>query len=554
MAGNRGGGNGSINHPLTGVPYDAESGAKLWNRTQNYGSYLVSFAPLPNDTEREIIFGEDVPTDEGGFDRGYSAGYMAEFDLDATRSLLCERVVSVLSTPPTNPLSYERYIVGPSATGRWAGFENHLAFALPDINRRGLSWVFRKPLGDEICVIGDTGWFRYDALIEEWIAWPPNTFQQLLDTTGPFDGSTVGYVPTWDGTNLVLQPISGSLTPHALGSHTDTVLGTPGAGEDNYVVSWDNSTSKYVLAPPPTAGPHTIGSHSDANVPSPTNLQVFSWDTATSKWIARTILLTDLITGGIGTAGQVLTSNGATASFQTPAATPASASLFGVGIRHPLLADNQAGNQGNANYISSPNTAVCQARWSNPSGIMESTPGLGYGNIKIPVGYSRAIFYCRIRRFPNAVAPKWENLQFCVVRKNLNFGGGSPSLYLYQPFGMFGGSETVTNQQILPDGNFCWPWEDTVAPPTSGPINLDGTFEARLLGRPLTYTDQVYVQTNGFTYQSMPIDVVAGRVYGICAKWTNCPATGTAGSSVSGGAGNGQAVFVFDEWGCYLYV
>ena len=554
MAGNRGGGNSRILHPITETPYDAESGQKTWVRGQNYPAHLVSFAPLPNDTEREIIFGEAVPdgTEEGNeFARGYSSGYMADWDIDATRSLLCERVVSVLSDPPTNPLSYERYIVGPSATGRWAGFENHLAYALPDPNRRGLSWLFRKPLGDEICVIGDTGWFRYDALIDEWIAWPPNTFQQLLDTTGPFDATTIGYVPTWDGTNLVLQP-SGSFTPHALGSHTDTVFGTPGAGEDTYVVSYDFATNTYVLAPPSAAGPHTIGSHSDANVPSPTNLQVFSWDSGTSKWIARTILLTDLITGGIGTAGQVLTSNGATASFQTPAATPASAALFGVGIRHPLMPDNQAGNLGNANYISGVDTAVCQVRWSNPAGIMETTAGLGYGNIKIPVGYTKARFYCRIAY--TGGFSQWENLQFCVVKKNLNFGGSSPSLYLYHPFGIFGGSGTAKNTRQFPDGNFCWPWDDTVPPPTSGPINLNGTFEARLLGRPLLYTDQVYLRANGYVYESMPVDVVAGTVYAVAAKWTVGPPSGGAGSSVSGGAGNGQAVYVFDEWGCYLYV
>lgn len=553
MAGNRGGGNARILHPITETPYDAESGQKTWVRGQNYSAHLVSFAPLPNDTEREIIFGESVPagSEEGNeFERSYSAGYMADWDIDATRSLLCERVVSILSTPPTNPLSYERYIVGPAATDRWSGFENHLAFALPDMNRRGLSWVFRKPLGDEICVIGDTGWYKFDGLIEEWVPWPPNTFQQLLDTTGPFNGSTVGYVPTWDGTNLVLQPSGGA---HSLGSHTDTVFGSPGAGEDTYVVSWDAGTSSYVLAPPPTAGPHTIGSHSDANVPAPTDKQVFSWDTATSKWVARTILLTDLIVGGIGTAGQVLTSNGTTASFQTPATAPASSALFGVGIRHPLLADNQAGNQGNANYISSVNTAVCQARWSNPVGIMESTAGLGYGNIKVPIGFTKARFYCRIRYFPNASFTQWQNLQFCVVKKNPNFGGGSPSLYLYHPFGLFGGSDIVKNTRQFPDGNFCWPWDDVTAPPTSGPINLDPTFEARLLGRPLLYTDQVYIQTNGFNYESLPVDVTPGTVYAIAAKWTIGPPTGGAGASVSGGAGNGQAVYIFDEWGCYLY-
>lgn len=61
----------------------------------------------------------------------------------------------------------------------------------------------------------------------------------------------LGYIPDLTG----LQ---------AFNEHTDTNFGTPGAGQDGYVVKWNNGTSRYVLAAASLVA-HTLSQHTDAS-------------------------------------------------------------------------------------------------------------------------------------------------------------------------------------------------------------------------------------------------------------------------------------------------
>lgn len=527
----------------------------IWIRNQQYASNFLSVPELPNDSADQHIFGESPN----------SKGYASDYDIDALHSLLVEKVVSqTTTTPPSPPVEYARYIIPTGATGRWAGLTDHIAFAVADFETNSWKWIFRKPFGGEIAyVVEDNNWYWYNSATPAWEIAAfgggsgVDNYQDLVDTTGPFDGTTDGYVPMFNfgsGNMELVDPATLPVPPHALGSHSDTQW-TTGAGVDGYVVAWNQGLLKFTLVAVGGGTPHALGSHTDTVFTAVATGDIVYWDG--TNWINRAPLLTDVISGGMGTTGQVLTTNGTVASFQNPAAAPAaSQSLFGCALRHPLIVDQQSGNFGDATFNKFPNVDVVSARWSNPAGIMESTAGLGYGNIKIPAsGYTQAIFFAKIR---NISATAYTNFSLCVVKKNPRYGPSSPSPWLYVPFGLFGaadGLNTNANQFFSVVGvspGYCWQWDDSGPPPTSGPVVFDSTYEARLISRPILGI--ATIQSTGYLFHSSALTVTPGTVYAIAAGWTGGGPNAGAGQSVTGGDGPAQPTHdIFDEWGVYLY-
>jgi hypothetical protein len=110
--------------------------------------------------------------------------------LDAVTQLA---VVSVSASPPGEPLSGERHIVGASASGAFAGHENEIA-AFQDGG-----WVF---LSSQI------GWRAWNADEEELLVWTGSAWSALSagggsgegDVDGPDGGVADGEVALFDGT------------------------------------------------------------------------------------------------------------------------------------------------------------------------------------------------------------------------------------------------------------------------------------------------------------------------------------------------------------------
>lgn len=76
---------------------------------------------------------------EDGWDDSYNLDFQK---LDALVQLA---VISILSTPPGSPAAEDRYIVGPTATGAWAGQEEKIAVWTKKEDPDSRAWVFLTP-------------------------------------------------------------------------------------------------------------------------------------------------------------------------------------------------------------------------------------------------------------------------------------------------------------------------------------------------------------------------------------------------------------------------
>lgn len=67
------------------------------------------------------------------------------------------------NTPPGGPSIGDRYIVGPSPTGAWAGKSNYLA------QWTGTSWVLFAPqAGQVVFSVADNAWYDYVTAVTKW--------------------------------------------------------------------------------------------------------------------------------------------------------------------------------------------------------------------------------------------------------------------------------------------------------------------------------------------------------------------------------------------------
>jgi hypothetical protein len=70
-----------------------------------------------------------------------------------------------LTAPPASPASGDRYIVGPSATGAWAGKDGQIALYINS------GWAFYAPKKNWLCVVEDEGKLIRCTQVSPSIAW-----------------------------------------------------------------------------------------------------------------------------------------------------------------------------------------------------------------------------------------------------------------------------------------------------------------------------------------------------------------------------------------------
>lgn len=123
-----------------------------------------------------------------------------------------------LTSPPGSPTTGDRYIVGGSATGDWAGKDDQIA------TYDGDGWVFRAP---------NEGWFCWVADESEIYFYSSSSWGALGDVLG------AGYLPLVGGTltgDLVLEETSPSIRWGDTNINGDTLIQTSGA---NFQISVD---------------------------------------------------------------------------------------------------------------------------------------------------------------------------------------------------------------------------------------------------------------------------------------------------------------------------
>jgi len=79
-----------------------------------------------------------------------------------------------LTSPPSSPTKGDRYIVGPSATGDWAGHDNDIAWY------DGTTWQFDTPVEGWQCWVKDEDkFYYYDANSSSWITYPVDEINSI---------------------------------------------------------------------------------------------------------------------------------------------------------------------------------------------------------------------------------------------------------------------------------------------------------------------------------------------------------------------------------------
>lgn len=130
-----------------------------------------------------------------------------------------------------------------------------------------------------------------------------------VDLTGLADNNILRYDSASGNWLVEALPAGGA---HDLNSatHTDVNFGAPGAGEDGYAVVWNNATSKYILSAVAGGGAHALlsATHSDTTASAVSRGSIIIGD-STPKWIEL----------AVGTAGQVVGTDGTDTSWVTPA-------------------------------------------------------------------------------------------------------------------------------------------------------------------------------------------------------------------------------------------
>lgn len=293
-------------------------GTKVYVKNQYYHSALTyTLEKAPTTAESQSNTGVEDGTNVGSGGSTYGAGFRSnvdvfclasggyhhtmswipEKDVDSLHSLFCEAIENATTTaPPASPAEYSRYIIASVATGIWATYEKHIALCVTDYLSQTQKWILTKPRAGAIVYNKATNsWLWYNGVT---LAWEDIGHTHALnghsDTNLGTPGAPEdGYAVTWDDATskyvLTAIPPGGA---HALDGHTDTNLGAPGAPEDGYVVAWDNGTSKYTLQAPTAPGAHALGSHSDTVLGSPGAPEdgyYVGWNQATAKYTLKAL-------------------------------------------------------------------------------------------------------------------------------------------------------------------------------------------------------------------------------------------------------------------------
>lgn len=173
-----------------------------------------------------------------------------------------------LSAPPASPADGDLYIVGPAPTGAWTGRADFLAYYVG-------GWQFIDPApGWIVWVADESSFYRYNQSSTEWVQTLPIPVSNLVELL-------------------------------------DVDAATPGAGEDGYVLTWNNATSKFVLSP----GPSSLVGLSDVNAAGITDGQTLTWDATAGEFVPGSVLdsflsLTDTPNLFTGSGGMAVFVNG----------------------------------------------------------------------------------------------------------------------------------------------------------------------------------------------------------------------------------------------------
>lgn len=158
-----------------------------------------------------------------------------------------------LSTPPSSPNTGDRYIVGPSATGDWAGYDNYIA------EWRGSSWEFITPLEGFFTYVKDEDSLYY----YNGTSW--NIFSSGVNVIQDTDGDTYIDVEETSDSDTIVGKVAGELAfkvdtnknfgigTDQFGTNAENVLaiktGTPPESSPSGIIqlyaediTWDNYT------------------------------------------------------------------------------------------------------------------------------------------------------------------------------------------------------------------------------------------------------------------------------------------------------------------------
>lgn len=358
------------------------------------------------------VFACEQPSEE------HINAWVPDHVVDSLHSLWKDGVVNMTTTaPPVSPVEYAKYLIAATATGIWAGYEDHIALAVADMREpNSVRWILVKPSNGMVLFDQDTDalyWYNGTSTSWESVA-TSMRFQDLQDVQGDFDAGEDGYAPIWDNGagKLVMSPIPGGGT-HAMEDHTNAAFTAADlvSGNDGKVIAYDHGvgfilqaasvgalndlTDVTITAPSngqgvvynsgtwvngnPTvaAHNHTLDSLTSVNTTGKAVGDVIRWDG--TNWVKRTFVMDDL--GDVSTAGathgQTLVFNSGTSTWapgsptaSVPNGTGTFAALYSApGVGHPSVGS-----------------------WSSIIGTTGFDTSGGQNNpyFTVPSGYSRA--------------------------------------------------------------------------------------------------------------------------------------------------------------------
>lgn len=270
------------------------------------------------------------------------ANYMAWLPLhtaDQPHSIVKDRIDSVDVLPASwgTPYPYQKRVIPAASPSPWNVHIGEIAMYVGISSVGGGAWIMQVPAEGDVVWVADKNQYYHYSAAGAWVPLGNNiTLNDLSDvnTAGAANTNVLSYnsgsgtwVPAAAGGTLALDdltdvviaaPASGNVlsyngtnwvnsaaAAHALNAHTDTNLGSPGAGENGYVVSWNNGTSRYVLTAPSAPGAHTLDSHSNVTISSIAANHKLRWNG--SAWVnvldnldsLTDVVITAAVTGDI---------------------------------------------------------------------------------------------------------------------------------------------------------------------------------------------------------------------------------------------------------------
>jgi hypothetical protein len=155
----------------------------------------------------------------------------------------CAVISKTLSAPPGSPTNGDRYIVGPSPSGAWAGQAGKITvWTTDDPAFPSGFWQYYTP---------NAGWLVYN----------------VADTT----------FYSYSGSAWAALAAGGSST---LAGDTDVVISSPA---NNDVLTYETSSTKWKNKPA-TGGSGTLAGDTDVVISSPANNDVLTYETSSTKW------------------------------------------------------------------------------------------------------------------------------------------------------------------------------------------------------------------------------------------------------------------------------